>query len=328
MAKTDTPCPGEIVLRAYNKLPMRADLWKMLDTWHILNSEDLLFPEFVFFPCVLPFAEDDMDEYDDDWENEGNLNAAPIYLEESGNTVASVFRKAAHAKRLEAGMMDAKSDDVTEYDDDDADYRDHMTDVYRFSTSCILAGWRPRQSIVRFAPGIAERIIKNFSPSTPAQEIWGLPDWTIYFDVPLQGEDLGCDGFFAANDIVITDRTLDAKNDADKCLMLGFVKDEHMLVFRLPIKETAEQAWELAFKEFLEYGVTSKMLVPVFVNEQIIADALALVSYVVKYGYDVGTDWRKTMTCPQPKKVKQGLRFFPAKKPTIHILGKYVEDGA
>lgn len=105
-----------------------------------------------------------------------------------------------------------------------------------------------------------------------------------------------------------------------------FVKGNVAVLVRAPMTETVQDARTKAFAELvMRSTVLGKDSIPDFVNTQMITDALAFVAYVVKHGYDADTDWHKTVTCPQPRKVKRGLRLFPAQKPTVHVSGKYAE---
>jgi hypothetical protein len=187
-----------------------------------------------------------------------------------------------------------------------------------------LGTWRVTQGIYRFDPSIYAAVIATpLDGNIPSEVLFRLPEWCVYIETPgmqFMGETLF--GFFAHLE------WFSESQQHELCLVLDLDGNESQLIpLSLPLLEpsgrTLMQA--IAQTEYVEgcQSALSSSTSSAGENLQTAAalqPIISLLLYLCSVNSEIGDGSRKP-GFPIPRKTKQGMRMFPADKPTTWDVG-------
>jgi hypothetical protein len=182
-----------------------------------------------------------------------------------------------------------------------------------------LAGWRPTQGIYRFDASLfAELSQAPLVGNVPFELLRLLPEWSVYIETPgLRIKDQPIHGAFAH-----LEWSLQHKREELRLLL-----DTDFLMISVPLHNTGDLLAALATADEQRrssaqaFGVS---LPPNFLERLITPETvriiLNLLLYICAPSSELDPDGRRP-TLPVAKRTKEGLRLFPADKPTIWQVG-------
>lgn len=187
-----------------------------------------------------------------------------------------------------------------------------------------LGAWRIGQDVYRIDPTLAEELMDtDLDGDLPHEVLRRLPSWGLYVETPNfgvrateTGQATTVLGYFAFLDAV-------EGRDLERLILIPLVDDPgkglasaQPLVLELRKGPLADCIVAIGEHRDPEDLVSAKLFA---------APLLNLLVYLCSTGAEIGANGKKP-GIPQPVKTKQGLRYFPAQKPTVWDCG--VRTGA
>ncbi len=186
-----------------------------------------------------------------------------------------------------------------------------------------MAAWRLSQGIYRFDPDLFEALWGTpLNHDLPIDLFFRLPEYCMYIETPgkqTMGKDLH--GFFVHLEDDVNDRHVELR------LLLDFDDSPHPVPIHLDqegILKSIEKA-----QKFSADSIRRASGVELFFNKETaqfqaeeISPLVSLVLYICSTNAElVSKDGRLKPNRAKPKKIKKGLKFFPANKPADWDVG-------
>ena len=210
-------------------------------------------------------------------------------------------------------------------------YLDKPENLRLVMQSHILCAWRYGQGIYEFDPELLAALVDSDAPGKlPANVLMRLPEWCIY--VPVSGLKFykhELYGFFASLDFAF----LDVDSGAVPCLNITEDTSNGLLSTPLPLTNcTISEAFEKVttfYKKHKGEGVmkdVDNVDFPLLAED--IKPLISILLYLCSNAPEIDNK-RKPGTSPfriQQKRVKGGLKWFPADGPTVWSVGTEIGE--
>jgi hypothetical protein len=193
-----------------------------------------------------------------------------------------------------------------------------------------ILAWRVSKGIYRFDKTLLESLWNTpIDSALPADLLFRLPEWCCYVD--LEGfERAPCDGFF----VYLEEDT----NTRDAEIRFSMVHGESMYTFPIHIrqrgitsgiKETINIAIQHMPTSHPQIGLMHEVAASQTVLQEVakfFEPFMSIVLYLCSANAEVHcyTDPDKKPSRPEPKKTKDGLKFFPPQKPMDYRVGSKI----
>lgn len=181
-----------------------------------------------------------------------------------------------------------------------------------------LGSWRVTQGIYRFDPALYEAIIATpVDGNLPCDVLYRLPEWCVYIETPnLQWADGQLYGMFAHLE-------WDANTQRHE---LRLLLDSESALLPLPLhlgEWTLSEAVERMEREARTQGMLRGVpgdSIPALELAPALQPLISLLLYLCSANAEIG-DGSRVPKFPESKRTKNGLRLFPADKPTTWDVG-------
>ena len=194
---------------------------------------------------------------------------------------------------------------------------------------CVFGTWRYLQNIYKFDDYLFNDIINTeLKGDIPIDVLKRLPDYCVYIETNNKIEDWQ-DGFFA----YFNGPSEDSLNFAFHVVSHKFKVSLPYFEFSVSTKQTLAQALyalqQITEEQAGNYGIDKNKLQNLIYNREnfsTVQKMLSLTLYLCSDKPDIcnprepGTSPHR----PEPKKVKGGMKLFPAQKPTIWEVGRNI----
>lgn len=178
-----------------------------------------------------------------------------------------------------------------------------------------LAAWRLTQGIYRFDPEIYEALVETpITGDLPWEVFFNLPEWCVYVETSQTKSQKGFFAFIEYNNA----------SDAYTTFCLYIIRDHNGMLSQYPIPLSKAPLLQILTDMRKGANVPGPAHeVPdkgdYELHEQI-RPMVSLLLYLCAVNAEIGTGTRGPIR-PQPTKTKEGLRMFPADRPTTWDVG-------